>query len=238
MVSFLRTVTYATLSKKRLLILPKRSPAFRGSPPKAQRTDAHELKGCPVRLTGTEDLRVQKTIDGIYSAFEELLCEKEYKDITVKELCDRARINKKTFYRYYPTLNDLLLELQDGLFEDYMKQTEGLELPDDLEQITRAFFRFTISQGAALERIICAPAYRDLSRTMTSRVMDESTHDRSFDGRRSGAERDVLLTFITESTLAIYRQWVASGKSLSEEEISDMAVKLVCGGVNGFLKRS
>lgn len=191
----------------------------------------------PVRLTGTEDLRVQKTIDGIYSAFEELLCEKEFKGITVKELCDRARINKKTFYRYYPTLNDLLLELQDGLFEDYMKQTEGLKLPDDLEQITREFFRFTISQGAALERITCAPAYRDLSQTMKNRVMDESMHDRSVDGNISCAERDILMTFITESTLAIYRQWVSSGKVIPEEKVIDMAVALVCGGVNGLLNR-
>lgn len=188
-----------------------------------------------MRLTGTEDLRVQKTIDGIYSAFEELLCEKEYKDITVKELCDRARINKKTFYRYYPTLNDLLLELQDGLFEEYMEQTEGLKLPDDLEQITREFFRFTISQGAALERITCAPAYRELSRSMTNRVIEGNAEASSIAGLENGAEQDILMTFITESTLAIYRQWVASGKAIPEAKVIDMTVALVCGGVDRLL---
>ena len=33
-------------------------------------------------------------------------------EMTVKELCERAKINKKTFYRYYPAMEDLLLELQ------------------------------------------------------------------------------------------------------------------------------
>ena len=51
-------------------------------------------------LTGNEDLRVVKTIEGIKAAFEELICEKNYEQITVKELCDKARINKKTFYHY------------------------------------------------------------------------------------------------------------------------------------------
>ena len=49
-------------------------------------------------LTGNEDLRVKKTITGIKTAFEALICEKEYDRITVKELCDRAQVNKKTFY--------------------------------------------------------------------------------------------------------------------------------------------
>ena len=65
-------------------------------------------------LTGHENLRVVKTIWGIKTAFEELICEKDYEKITVKELCDKARINKKTFYHYYETLDHLLAEMQGG----------------------------------------------------------------------------------------------------------------------------
>ena len=62
-------------------------------------------------LQGNEDLRVRKTIRGIKAAFEFLICEKDYGKITVKELCDRAQINKKTFYTYYETLDALLEKL-------------------------------------------------------------------------------------------------------------------------------
>lgn len=55
-------------------------------------------------LQGNEDLRVVKTIEGVKRAFEEVICEKDYEKITVKELCDRVRLNKKTFYHYYETL--------------------------------------------------------------------------------------------------------------------------------------
>ena len=48
-------------------------------------------------LTGHEDLRVVKTVEGIKKAFKELICEKDYGKITVKELSDRARINKRLF---------------------------------------------------------------------------------------------------------------------------------------------
>ncbi len=43
-------------------------------------------------LTGKEDLRVVKTIEAIKGSFEEVICEKDYEKITVKELCDKARI--------------------------------------------------------------------------------------------------------------------------------------------------
>ncbi len=65
-----------------------------------------------MQISGFEDLRVQKTISNIYKAFEELILEKDYSKITVTELAKRAQINKKTFYRYYPTLDDLLSEMQ------------------------------------------------------------------------------------------------------------------------------
>ena len=59
-------------------------------------------------IKGTEDLRVQKTMAAIDRAFSELLVEKDYGKIAVKELCERARINKKTFYAYYAGLDELL----------------------------------------------------------------------------------------------------------------------------------
>ena len=43
-------------------------------------------RGVAMILKGNEDLRVVKTIEGIKAAFEELICEKDYEKILVKEL--------------------------------------------------------------------------------------------------------------------------------------------------------
>ena len=76
-----------------------------------------------MKLTGKEDLRVQKTIASIKKAFEELLIEKDYVDITVTELSKRAMINKKTFYSYYDNLDDILKEMQEDISEKYLERT-------------------------------------------------------------------------------------------------------------------
>lgn len=64
----------------------------------------------------------------------------DYEKITVAELARRARINKKTFYRYYPTKDDLLAELQTSLSQDYLALTKDLVYPRDLAKSITYFF--------------------------------------------------------------------------------------------------
>ena len=52
-------------------------------------------------MGGKMDLRIEKTERGIKNAFIELRSRKPLEKITVKELCESARINKSTFYAHY-----------------------------------------------------------------------------------------------------------------------------------------
>lgn len=86
-------------------------------------------------LTGNEDLRVQKTIESINQTFEEMLIEMDYSKITVKELTNRAKINKKTFYRYYECIDDLLAEKQEMITTECLQNLAGYKIPDELDKI-------------------------------------------------------------------------------------------------------
>lgn len=47
------------------------------------------------------DLRTQKIYDALLAAFKELLAEKPFEQITVNELCERARTRRATFYKHF-----------------------------------------------------------------------------------------------------------------------------------------
>jgi hypothetical protein len=49
-------------------------------------------------LTGSEDIRIRKTITAIQKTFYQMLCEMDYKKITVKELCTRAIMKHLTIF--------------------------------------------------------------------------------------------------------------------------------------------
>ena len=47
------------------------------------------------------DLRVQKTHKALIEAFENLLHEKEFENISVTEICDAAMVRRPTFYKHF-----------------------------------------------------------------------------------------------------------------------------------------
>ena len=57
---------------------------------------------------GTQDRGIRKTRAVLKNALLSLMKEKSVKHITVKELCDRADINRGTFYLHYADVFDML----------------------------------------------------------------------------------------------------------------------------------
>lgn len=54
------------------------------------------------------DLRVHKTYKSLIENFEELLQEKKFEKISVKEICDAAMIRRPTFYKHFLDKYDFL----------------------------------------------------------------------------------------------------------------------------------
>ena len=151
------------------------------------------------------DLRIQRTKDSIRKTFEEMICEMDYEQISIKELAQRARINRKTFYLHYNTLDDLLREIQNEMAQNFIKRTQGLERPRDMDKITREFFLYSEELGKR-SSIICCPPYI----------------------------QNIIMTYAAQSTLEIYKQWVADGKKIPLEDIIKIATRLICNGINGL----
>ena len=86
------------------------------------------------------DSRLRYTKECITTSFIDLLAHKAVSDITVIELCDKAGVSRKTFYKYYSDQFDLLRGMQEDLFEDYRERLAGL--PADIFAIVPELIRF------------------------------------------------------------------------------------------------
>ncbi len=62
------------------------------------------------------DRRRRKTREAIFTAFTQLLSKKDYSQITVGEIIDKADIGRATFYSHFETKDYLLKELCEELF--------------------------------------------------------------------------------------------------------------------------
>ncbi len=189
-------------------------------------------------LNGTEDLRVQKTIEAIHKTFEEMICEMDYEKITVKELCERARINKKTFYRYYDVLDDLLSELQNMMTQEYLERIASYRIPEELDKINREFFLYSVEKGMVYEKITCSGSYNYIRNTMVNNVMRSTWGESTWLQLLDTSKQNILLGFVQSASVEMYRRWVTDGKKIPMEEIIEISNQLLCAGVNGFVEKN
>lgn len=189
-----------------------------------------------MRTTPANDLRVERTMEAIDGAFRAMMLEGGYASVSVKGLCARARINKKTFYRYYESLDDLLLETMSSYAAAWRRRTARLRLPEDLAESTREFFRFGAEQDELYEAITCDPAFGAIQREMQDMASGE--HIDEIPQGWDAAAWHVTLAGTSAATLAMYRAWVADGKRIPLDDICELAVSLLCAGIGGLPCRS
>ena len=187
-------------------------------------------------LTGKEDLRIQKSIKAIQEAFEELMAEKDYEKITVKELCTRAMINKKTFYQYYDDLDALLREAQAEYTRGYMERVKDYELPRDLAKANREFFLYSAKQGKLYEKITCSGNMNAVRKQMIDTVMKHTWRQSKTFAALDTFHQNALLNYINMVTIDIYKQWVLAEKKVPLEEVITLTELLVTSGTDGYLK--
>lgn len=83
-----------------------------------------------------DDLRVQRTRKLIEDAMISLTVEKGFSAITVRDITERAKVNRSTFYRHYLDKYDLLSQYMSSLSDLMPKNDDGSEelgpMPDDV----------------------------------------------------------------------------------------------------------
>ncbi len=183
------------------------------------------------------DMRVQKTLSLIRETFEDMIMEMDYEKITVKELSDRARINRKTFYSHYPTIDDLLAELQLELSKEYINIIKDYNFPLDQDKLTREFFMYNANQSPLCERITCSGNFHYIRSKMVDQVMDGTWFQHNNIKSLDQYKRNLLTSYVNVTTIELYRQWVKDGKVIPLEEMIEIAIQLICRGVYGFSEK-
>jgi AcrR family transcriptional regulator len=165
------------------------------------------------------DSRQRYTKQCVFTAFHELLEEKRVSEITVMELCERAGVSRKTFYKYYADPFALLTAMQDDLFSGFMLALR--DQPHDIAQIVPQLIRF-----ADEHRVLLKAVYENRSEgNFIDKVMGYLYEVYSEDWQKANPKMtredvDYLFHFVTSGLVGIIRYWLVEVPDASVEAVS------------------
>lgn len=97
--------------------------------------------------------RIEMTKNLIKQALFELLKTKDIYKISVKELCDKADVNRTTFYAHYSQPEDVLTEVEDECIAKLVTYLEKISPNVSTKEYLVEFFR-TIKENKEIYRTI------------------------------------------------------------------------------------
>lgn len=181
------------------------------------------------------DARVRYTKKVIQDAFLEILKEKPVAKITVKEVCDKAEINRGTFYKHYQDCYDLLEKIEDeGLrgFENMLASIEATGVQPALVAILN-----TLRNNSQLIQNLMEPIgeQRFIRRLagccflyMEKWLGPTTVSDSAI------AKRDAGFTFLAGGSSSVIEWWLRGGMKEPPEEIAALISTLSESVVEGL----
>lgn len=186
------------------------------------------------------DARVRYTRMVIEDSFLELLKEKPMAKITVTELCQKAQINRATFYKHYLDVPDLMEKIEENLFSAIRTFFEG-------EAIKMKPFMVKMMQYTKdnRERFMALGGENGDPNLMTKTflVCYESAYPLVAQNTPNlkENERQMLYYFISHGSGALLTWWIRNGMQETPEEVAEIALSLcsiTADGVQGSDWRS
>jgi AcrR family transcriptional regulator len=180
------------------------------------------------------DLRVRKTIDAIRNTFKKMVLEMDANKITVKELAERAKIHRKTFYLHYESIESLFEEMIEIATNAYFNEIDKVPLPMPMKEINRVFFTYMVKQDSFTERLVCTESYRDFSNRIFNAALKHNRKRYNPYMHLPEAEQNIVNTFTAESTLDMYRRWVKDGKKIPVDRLIELTGMLLSSGTQSI----
>ena len=187
------------------------------------------------------DRRIAKTKRAIYSAFAELLSERDIDDITIRDIVDIADINRKTFYNYYSGIHALLDEVENSVVQTFESALGEIDFKEAINKPYIVFEKLTAILSGNLDFYGHLVSMKSNTSLITKIVdlLKEKTREALIKQLPDIEKKaDIILDFVFSGMLAVFQSWFMSEHRPSIEFVSETVSLLCFGGINSVLNNA
>ncbi len=191
-------------------------------------------------VTCTEDRRITRSKKALRDAMIELMEERGLNEFTVNDLCERANLNRGTFYNHFKDKDDLLEKLEDDVMAELDQFQEIMKLitVSDLIKfrigkipppLLVGLFDSLRMQGDFLHAVMGPGGDMRFAPRMMDAVCTNLIYATLNERYRNDPEPFVqyYVAFFASAYLGVIARWIETGMKESSEEMALVALRLL-----------
>jgi len=160
----------------------------------------------------------------LFTALIKLMDQKDFKDIKISEIAQKAGVSRMTYYRTYDSKEDILIQY----FEDQSRQMlhSVSENPDlTIYDAFRLFFSFFKDQAYLVEYLYKAGLLKEVIQRFTTFVSE--SYDKAEERMLDQAYKVYEVNFVSGGLFLLLLSWIERGLTETPEEMARITMQLL-----------
>jgi AcrR family transcriptional regulator len=186
----------------------------------------------------------ERTLERFQDVFLQLLQERAYEAIALKEVAERAGTSRMTLYRHYPDKEALLHDTLERLVADIQADTHSpfvaasADIPTILQDNLTTFFKFIADRRVLFRHLFAGSACGFVQRRLRRTTVGATIMFLEKTGMLSniGLPLDVIANYLAGAQIALAIWWVESDSRHSPELLAESVLQMGRVGLLGLTK--
>lgn len=179
------------------------------------------------------DLRITKSKEAFHQAFFQLLQDYDFEEMTITIICQKANMNRGTFYRHYATKDDLFNEIITMISSDIVQAYyEPYEINPHLTPDTIDYESIRIFQHIYSYKEFYSIVFKKDSAIKLHTIFYDQMKELMMDmfyirGDIDGINSDLLTSYSTYAIIGMIVEWVRTDFAYSIEYMNEQLSKII-----------
>ena len=157
---------------------------------------------------------------------------------SIKDIAEKAGINRKTFYLHFNCIEDLYRDLEIQTEDNLLKILELSGFFDNnftIEVLLRSILELIHSNEKLYSKLLIADTYKFLFRNVKNKVKEKIL---PMINAENNLKSEMYAEFFCSGLLKLFRVWAEKKDEMSETELIESAYTIINYGLTGIIKEN
>ncbi|OQB53711.1 MAG: regulatory protein [Firmicutes bacterium ADurb.Bin146] len=171
-----------------------------------------------------EDRRVKYTKMVLKESLIDLLSKKDIAAVTIKQICEKADINRATFYSHYADQYDLLRKIEDEFLENvkvYIAIFKQKKADAVLVEVLEKIFEYIKDNAKLCKHLLSQQGNLEFQKRIMMLIYDTNIVIKPGESLKKG-EEEYMYSFIITGCVGVIHKWLEEGMKQSSRTMAAM----------------